>query len=175
MFVHPGHHELPPVAHTTMLRDFPTSLQRYTEAVIPSHPSGSPVSRAANYHQHYVSQESHQHEAASPHWNTSSSCAAHWPTDSPSTHLCCQLAPHYKQQTVIKPQSVVFTSLLCLCVFIYFPVALSSRAPLPQEMPTLTEDSTLMGRNRGRIRDRHLCFLSTWLKTTWRWLSSRCF
>lgn len=155
VFVRPGHHELPPVAHTTMLRDFPTSLQRYREAVIPSHPSGSPVPRAANYHQHYVSQESHQHEAAPPHWNTSSSCAAHWPT-------CCQLAPQYKQQTAIKPQSVAFASLLCLCVFIFFPVALSSRAPLPQEMPTLTEeDSTLMARNQGRIRDRQLCFLST--------------
>lgn len=48
-----GHHELPPVAHTTMLRDFPTSLQRFSEAVIPSNPSASPVSRAAYYHQHY--------------------------------------------------------------------------------------------------------------------------
>uniref|UniRef100_A0A672GBD8 Serine/threonine-protein kinase/endoribonuclease IRE1 n=1 Tax=Salarias fasciatus TaxID=181472 RepID=A0A672GBD8_SALFA len=30
-----GHHELPPVAHTTMLRDFPAPLQHSGEAVIP--------------------------------------------------------------------------------------------------------------------------------------------
>lgn len=52
-----GHHELPPVAHTTMLRDFPNSLQRYRDAVIPPRPSGTPVSWAANHHQHYVSQD----------------------------------------------------------------------------------------------------------------------
>ncbi|KAJ8363964.1 hypothetical protein SKAU_G00127950 [Synaphobranchus kaupii] len=34
-----GHHELPPVAHTTMLRGFPESLQRSGEAVIPPRPS----------------------------------------------------------------------------------------------------------------------------------------
>uniref|UniRef100_A0A674MCQ4 non-specific serine/threonine protein kinase n=1 Tax=Takifugu rubripes TaxID=31033 RepID=A0A674MCQ4_TAKRU len=47
-----GHHELPPVAHTTMLRDFPSSLQRSAEAVIPPRPSASP---ASDYHQLYVS------------------------------------------------------------------------------------------------------------------------
>lgn len=31
----------------------------------------------------------------------------------------CQLAPQYQQQTVIKPQSVVFTLLLCLCLVFY--------------------------------------------------------
>nr|XP_046194436.1 serine/threonine-protein kinase/endoribonuclease IRE1-like [Oncorhynchus gorbuscha] len=31
-----GHHELPPVAHTTMLRDFPVNLQRSSDAVIPT-------------------------------------------------------------------------------------------------------------------------------------------
>uniref|UniRef100_A0A8C7HV33 non-specific serine/threonine protein kinase n=1 Tax=Oncorhynchus kisutch TaxID=8019 RepID=A0A8C7HV33_ONCKI len=31
-----GHHELPPVAHTTMLRDFPVNLQRSGDAVIPT-------------------------------------------------------------------------------------------------------------------------------------------
>ncbi|XP_034044117.1 serine/threonine-protein kinase/endoribonuclease IRE1 [Thalassophryne amazonica] len=42
-----GHHELPPVAHTTMLREFPVTLQRYSEAVIPPRPAASP------YHQRY--------------------------------------------------------------------------------------------------------------------------
>ncbi|KAM3865151.1 serine/threonine-protein kinase/endoribonuclease IRE1 [Diretmus argenteus] len=45
-----GHHELPPLAHTTMLRDFPVSLQRSGEAVIPPR---SPASPASHYHQHY--------------------------------------------------------------------------------------------------------------------------
>ncbi|XP_041839499.1 serine/threonine-protein kinase/endoribonuclease IRE1 isoform X2 [Melanotaenia boesemani] len=48
-----GHHELPPVAHTTMLRDFPASLQHSGEAVIPPRSSASPVSSASYYHQHY--------------------------------------------------------------------------------------------------------------------------
>lgn len=52
MFVCLGHHELPPVAHTTMLRDFPGSLQRSAEAVIPPRPSASP---ASDCHQLYVS------------------------------------------------------------------------------------------------------------------------
>ncbi|XP_059189893.1 serine/threonine-protein kinase/endoribonuclease IRE1 [Centropristis striata] len=43
-----GHHELPPVAHTTMLRDYPLSLQRSGEAVIPPR-----TSQAPNYHQRY--------------------------------------------------------------------------------------------------------------------------
>ncbi|MBN3306883.1 ERN1 endoribonuclease, partial [Amia calva] len=34
-----GHHELPPTAHTTMLRAFPESLQRSGEAVIPPRPT----------------------------------------------------------------------------------------------------------------------------------------
>lgn len=48
-----GHHELPPIAHTTMLRDFPGSLQHSGEAVIPPRPSTSPVSPASYYHQRY--------------------------------------------------------------------------------------------------------------------------
>uniref|UniRef100_A0A4W6FWY7 Serine/threonine-protein kinase/endoribonuclease IRE1 n=1 Tax=Lates calcarifer TaxID=8187 RepID=A0A4W6FWY7_LATCA len=53
-----GHHELPPVAHTTMLRDFPVTLQHSGEAVIPPRPPGSsasPASPATYYHQRYVS------------------------------------------------------------------------------------------------------------------------
>ncbi|XP_023670800.2 serine/threonine-protein kinase/endoribonuclease IRE1 isoform X1 [Paramormyrops kingsleyae] len=42
-----GHHELPPMAHTTMLRDFPENLQHSGEAVIPPQ-SGS---RAPNHQQ----------------------------------------------------------------------------------------------------------------------------
>uniref|UniRef100_A0A8C9WEF5 Serine/threonine-protein kinase/endoribonuclease IRE1 n=1 Tax=Scleropages formosus TaxID=113540 RepID=A0A8C9WEF5_SCLFO len=34
-----GHHELPPVAHTTMLRGFPENLHRSGEAVIPPQPA----------------------------------------------------------------------------------------------------------------------------------------
>lgn len=45
-----GHHELPPVAHTTMLRDFPVSLQHSGEAVIPPRSSASP---ASYYHERY--------------------------------------------------------------------------------------------------------------------------
>ncbi|XP_061779018.2 serine/threonine-protein kinase/endoribonuclease IRE1 isoform X2 [Nerophis lumbriciformis] len=45
-----GHHELPPVAHTTMLRDFPASLQHSGEAVIPPR---SPSSHQSNYGQHH--------------------------------------------------------------------------------------------------------------------------
>ncbi|KAJ8246086.1 hypothetical protein GJAV_G00263500 [Gymnothorax javanicus] len=37
-----GHHELPPVAHTTMLRDFPESLRRSGEAVIAPRSSPRP-------------------------------------------------------------------------------------------------------------------------------------
>uniref|UniRef100_A0A665UD84 Serine/threonine-protein kinase/endoribonuclease IRE1 n=1 Tax=Echeneis naucrates TaxID=173247 RepID=A0A665UD84_ECHNA len=51
-----GHHELPPVAHTTMLRDFPVTLQHSGEAVIPPRPPGSsatPVSHTSYYHQRY--------------------------------------------------------------------------------------------------------------------------
>lgn len=36
-----GHHELPPVAHTTMLRDFPVNLQRSGDAVIPTRPQNN--------------------------------------------------------------------------------------------------------------------------------------
>uniref|UniRef100_A0A8C8DXN7 non-specific serine/threonine protein kinase n=1 Tax=Oryzias sinensis TaxID=183150 RepID=A0A8C8DXN7_9TELE len=50
-----GHHELPPVAHTTILRDFPVSLQHSTEKVIPPR---SMASSDSYYHQHYVSQKS---------------------------------------------------------------------------------------------------------------------
>nr|XP_046227738.1 serine/threonine-protein kinase/endoribonuclease IRE1 isoform X2 [Scatophagus argus] len=48
-----GHHELPPVAHTTMLRDFPGRLQRSGDAVIPPRPPASPATPASHYHQHY--------------------------------------------------------------------------------------------------------------------------
>uniref|UniRef100_A0A672ZWF2 Serine/threonine-protein kinase/endoribonuclease IRE1 n=1 Tax=Sphaeramia orbicularis TaxID=375764 RepID=A0A672ZWF2_9TELE len=54
VFCLPGHHELPPVAHTTMLRDFPVSLQRSGEAVIPPRTPASPVTPASYYHQRYV-------------------------------------------------------------------------------------------------------------------------
>ncbi|XP_035260126.1 serine/threonine-protein kinase/endoribonuclease IRE1 [Anguilla anguilla] len=37
-----GHHEIPPVAHTTMLREFPESLQRSGDAVIPPRASPRP-------------------------------------------------------------------------------------------------------------------------------------
>uniref|UniRef100_A0A3Q3VZK0 Serine/threonine-protein kinase/endoribonuclease IRE1 n=1 Tax=Mola mola TaxID=94237 RepID=A0A3Q3VZK0_MOLML len=48
-----GHHELPPVAHTTMLRDFPGSLQHSGEAVIPPRGLDSSASPASYYHHHY--------------------------------------------------------------------------------------------------------------------------
>ncbi|XP_047434529.1 serine/threonine-protein kinase/endoribonuclease IRE1 [Mugil cephalus] len=49
-----GHHELPPVAHTTMLREFPVTLQRSGEPVIPPRtPSSSPVSPASYYRERY--------------------------------------------------------------------------------------------------------------------------
>ncbi|XP_006005731.1 serine/threonine-protein kinase/endoribonuclease IRE1 [Latimeria chalumnae] len=38
-----GHHELPPVAHTTILRAFPENLKRTSEAVIPTRPAGRTV------------------------------------------------------------------------------------------------------------------------------------
>ncbi|KAM9792182.1 LOW QUALITY PROTEIN: serine/threonine-protein kinase/endoribonuclease IRE1 [Neosynchiropus ocellatus] len=47
-----GHHELPPVAHTTMLREFPPGLRRSGEAVIPPGPS----SPAGPSHRRSVSQ-----------------------------------------------------------------------------------------------------------------------
>uniref|UniRef100_A0A8D3CH88 Serine/threonine-protein kinase/endoribonuclease IRE1 n=1 Tax=Scophthalmus maximus TaxID=52904 RepID=A0A8D3CH88_SCOMX len=50
-----GHHELPPVAHTTMLRDFPVSLQRSGEAVIPPRSPGSTTRSVSYYQQRYVS------------------------------------------------------------------------------------------------------------------------
>ncbi|XP_042288439.1 serine/threonine-protein kinase/endoribonuclease IRE1 isoform X1 [Thunnus maccoyii] len=59
-----GHHELPPVAHTTMLRDFPVTLQRSGEAVIPPRPPGSsasPVSSASYYHQRYFQTDAGSH------------------------------------------------------------------------------------------------------------------
>lgn len=54
-----GHHELPPVAHTTMLREFPVSLQRSGEAVIrPRAPAASP---ASDYNQHYFESVASDH------------------------------------------------------------------------------------------------------------------
>uniref|UniRef100_A0A8C6NVC7 non-specific serine/threonine protein kinase n=1 Tax=Nothobranchius furzeri TaxID=105023 RepID=A0A8C6NVC7_NOTFU len=47
-----GHHELPPVAHTTMLRDFPANLQSSGEVVIPPQSPASPVSPASSYYHH---------------------------------------------------------------------------------------------------------------------------
>ncbi|KAK2817283.1 hypothetical protein Q5P01_025474 [Channa striata] len=58
-----GHHELPPVAHTTMLRDFPATLQPSGEAVIPPRASGSPAS-ASYYHQRYFQTGSHSNANA---------------------------------------------------------------------------------------------------------------
>uniref|UniRef100_A0A3B3UNZ0 non-specific serine/threonine protein kinase n=1 Tax=Poecilia latipinna TaxID=48699 RepID=A0A3B3UNZ0_9TELE len=49
-----GHHEVPPLAHTTMLRDFPANLQHSGEPVIPPRTSASPFSSASFYHQRYV-------------------------------------------------------------------------------------------------------------------------
>ncbi|KAM9857448.1 serine/threonine-protein kinase/endoribonuclease IRE1 [Aulostomus maculatus] len=48
-----GHHELPPDAHTTILRDFPVGLQHSREAVIPPRPPASPVSPASYHHEHH--------------------------------------------------------------------------------------------------------------------------
>uniref|UniRef100_A0A667WRL7 Serine/threonine-protein kinase/endoribonuclease IRE1 n=2 Tax=Myripristis murdjan TaxID=586833 RepID=A0A667WRL7_9TELE len=59
-----GHHELPPVAHTTMLRDFPVSLQRSGEAVIPPRTPAapvSPVSPASHYHHNYFQNVAGRH------------------------------------------------------------------------------------------------------------------
>ncbi|CAG5928703.1 unnamed protein product [Menidia menidia] len=53
-----GHHELPPVAHTTMLRDFPASLHHSGEAVIPPRSSPPPVSSAFHHHQQHYFQSS---------------------------------------------------------------------------------------------------------------------
>ncbi|NP_001265824.1 serine/threonine-protein kinase/endoribonuclease IRE1-like precursor [Oryzias latipes] len=53
-----GHHELPPVAHTTILRDFPVSLQHSTEKVIPPR---STASSDSYYHQHYFQKVSGIH------------------------------------------------------------------------------------------------------------------
>ncbi|XP_057699395.1 serine/threonine-protein kinase/endoribonuclease IRE1 isoform X2 [Corythoichthys intestinalis] len=48
-----GHHELPPVAHTTMLREFGVNLPRSGDAVIPSRPSASPSSPTSTYNQRH--------------------------------------------------------------------------------------------------------------------------
>ncbi|XP_077380691.1 serine/threonine-protein kinase/endoribonuclease IRE1 isoform X1 [Festucalex cinctus] len=48
-----GHHELPPVAHTTMLRESRVSLPRSGEAVIPPRPATSPSSRPSGYNQYH--------------------------------------------------------------------------------------------------------------------------
>ncbi|XP_054635937.1 serine/threonine-protein kinase/endoribonuclease IRE1 [Dunckerocampus dactyliophorus] len=54
-----GHHELPPVAHTTMLRDFPVTLQRSGEAIIPPQSPASPSSHPSNYLQHHLGPVGH--------------------------------------------------------------------------------------------------------------------
>ncbi|KAM7394525.1 hypothetical protein PAMP_021322 [Pampus punctatissimus] len=59
-----GHHELPPVAHTTMLRDFPVGLQRSSEAVIPPRSPGSSastVSPGSYYHRRYFQTDAGSH------------------------------------------------------------------------------------------------------------------
>ncbi|MEQ2233943.1 hypothetical protein ILYODFUR_026906, partial [Ilyodon furcidens] len=56
-----GHHEVPPLAHTTMLRDFPANLQHSGEAVIPPRTSASPVSSASYYHQRYFQTDAGSH------------------------------------------------------------------------------------------------------------------
>lgn len=97
------------------------------------------------------------HEAAAPHQ----------PTDSPSCHWYWLAIFGYKT-------SVRCTDISAVCVVTFLTV--SSRTPLAQGMWTPTVDNTLTAaRSQGRIRSRHLCFLSTWLKTTWLWPSSRCF
>ncbi|XP_077575176.1 serine/threonine-protein kinase/endoribonuclease IRE1 isoform X2 [Stigmatopora nigra] len=48
-----GHHELPPVAHTTMLREFRVNLPRYGDAVIPPQTSASPSSSISSYNQNH--------------------------------------------------------------------------------------------------------------------------
>uniref|UniRef100_A0A3B3UM28 non-specific serine/threonine protein kinase n=1 Tax=Poecilia latipinna TaxID=48699 RepID=A0A3B3UM28_9TELE len=56
-----GHHEVPPLAHTTMLRDFPANLQHSGEPVIPPRTSASPFSSASFYHQRYFQAVSGSH------------------------------------------------------------------------------------------------------------------
>lgn len=118
-----------------MLRDFPNSLQRYRETLfIPSRPSGSPMSWAANYHQHYVSQESLQHEAAAPHW----------PAHSPSTHWYCQLATQYKQ-------SVVLSSLLCLwSLFFFFRCDSQTQSPATARHANTNSGQHVDGKKSGQ-------------------------
>ncbi|KAE8300404.1 Serine/threonine-protein kinase/endoribonuclease IRE1 [Larimichthys crocea] len=58
-----GHHELPPIAHTTMLREFPLILQRSGEAVIPPRPSAPPTSPASYYQQRYTDAGGHNANA----------------------------------------------------------------------------------------------------------------
>ncbi|XP_061627778.1 serine/threonine-protein kinase/endoribonuclease IRE1 isoform X1 [Phyllopteryx taeniolatus] len=48
-----GHHEVPPIAHTTMLREFRVSLPRSGEAVIPPRTRASSSSRTSNYNQRH--------------------------------------------------------------------------------------------------------------------------
>ncbi|KAM9314141.1 serine/threonine-protein kinase/endoribonuclease IRE1 [Pholidichthys leucotaenia] len=63
-----GHHELPPLAHTTMLRDFPVSLQHTGEAVIPPRStatSASPVSPGSYYDRRYFQRVAGGHRDAS--------------------------------------------------------------------------------------------------------------
>uniref|UniRef100_A0A8C6M3K1 non-specific serine/threonine protein kinase n=1 Tax=Nothobranchius furzeri TaxID=105023 RepID=A0A8C6M3K1_NOTFU len=60
-----GHHELPPVAHTTMLRDFPANLQSSGEVVIPPQSPASPVSPASSYYQRYFQTGSGSHNKPS--------------------------------------------------------------------------------------------------------------
>ncbi|XP_037118376.1 serine/threonine-protein kinase/endoribonuclease IRE1 [Syngnathus acus] len=48
-----GHHEIPPLAHTTMLRESRLSLPFPSEAVIPPRPSASPSSRTSSSNQNF--------------------------------------------------------------------------------------------------------------------------
>ncbi|CAJ1053976.1 serine/threonine-protein kinase/endoribonuclease IRE1-like isoform X1 [Xyrichtys novacula] len=49
-----GHHERPPMAHTTMLREFPASLQRNGKRVIPPPPQNTPSPPAPNFYDRYT-------------------------------------------------------------------------------------------------------------------------
>ncbi|KAM9819589.1 serine/threonine-protein kinase/endoribonuclease IRE1 isoform 2-T2 [Syngnathus typhle] len=48
-----GHHEIPPLAHTTMLRESRLSLPFPSESVISPRPSASPPSRTSGYNQNF--------------------------------------------------------------------------------------------------------------------------
>ncbi|XP_017261734.1 serine/threonine-protein kinase/endoribonuclease IRE1 [Kryptolebias marmoratus] len=81
-----GHHELPPVAHTTMLRDFPATLQNSGEAVIPPRSSASSVSPESFDHQRYFQTASGSHSDANANKGGSDGKVA-GPAQKPATVL----------------------------------------------------------------------------------------